>query len=328
MAEAHIAPKVLVVQPIHPAGMERLQRVAQVTVATDPSRAALMHEVADVVGILVRTVPIPAEVIEAALRLKVIARHGVGVDNIDVAVATRRGIPVAYTPNTNATSVAEHILVLMGALAKQIVSYDRATRADEWEIRNSYRAVDLKDKTLGLVGVGRVGREVSRRARAAFDMTVLGYDPYVDIATLEGLGVRPVGSLDELLREADVVSIHVPLTNATRHLIGPAELAKMKPTAFLINTSRGAVVDEAAMVEVLRSSKIAGAGLDVFAEEPPPRSHPLLDLPNVIVTPHSAALTAEAVIRMASGAAQAIVDVLEGRRPEHVVNPEVFERLP
>jgi D-3-phosphoglycerate dehydrogenase len=308
--------------------MERLQRVAQITVATDPSPAALIHEVADVVGILVRTVPITAEVIEAASRLKVIARHGVGVDNIDVAVATRRGIPVAYTPNTNATSVAEHILVLMGALAKQIISYDRATRAGEWEIRNSYRAVDLKGKTLGLVGVGRIGREISRRARAAFDMTVLGYDPYVDIATLEGLGVRPVGSLDELLREADVVSIHVPLTNGTRHLIGPAELAKMKPTAFLINTSRGAVVDEAAMVEVLRSSKIAGAGLDVFAEEPPPRSHPLLDLPNVIVTPHSAALTAEAVIRMATGAAQAIVDVLEGRRPEHVVNPEVFERLP
>ena len=321
-------PKVLVVQPIHSAGLELLSRVAEVVAADNPSPQHLLECVGDVVGMLVRTSPVPAELIEAAPHLRVIARHGVGVDNIDVAAATRRNVIVAYTPTANTTSVAEHTLVLMGALAKQLLTYDRATRTGGWEIRDSNRAVDLGGKTLGLVGLGRIGREVARRARAAFDMTVLGYDPYLDAATVEALGVRPAASLDELLREADVVSIHVPLTDATRHLIGAAEMARMKPTAFLINTSRGPVVDEAALVEALRSGRIAGAGLDVFAEEPPPASHPLFDLPNVILTPHSAALTAECVVRMALGAAQAIVDVLEGRRPEHVANPEVLERVP
>ncbi|HEY8425738.1 MAG TPA: hydroxyacid dehydrogenase [Limnochordales bacterium] len=313
-------------QPIHPAGIEVLEQVAEVRVAQDPSVAGLLSQIADVEGILVRTAPLPGEVIEAALRLRVIARHGVGVDNIDVAAATRRGIPVAYTPNANATSVAEHALVLMGALAKQLLPYDRATRAGQWEVRNSYRAIDLGGRTLGVVGLGRIGREVARRARAAFDMRVMGYDPYLDEATVRALGIQPVATLEELLEAADVVSVHVPLTEGTRHLIGAAELARMKPTALLINTSRGPVVDQAALVKALREGRIAGAGLDVFDPEPPPDSLELFTLDNVVVTPHSAALTTEAVIRMATGAAQAIVDVLSGRRPEHVVNPEVFEK--
>ena len=316
--------KVLVVQPVHPAGLELLRQVAEIVVPEDPSPRVLLRYVGDVVGILVRTSPIPAEVIEAAPHLRVIARHGVGVDNIDVAAATRRGVAVAYTPTANVTSVAEHTLVLMGALAKQLLPYDRATRTGGWAIRDRHRAVELSGKTLGLVGLGRIGREVARRARAAYDMTVVAYDPYVEPSVFEDLRVRRAASLDQVLQEGDVVSLHIPLTEATRHLIGAEQLAKMKPTAFLINTSRGPVVDEAALTEALRSGRIAGAALDVFHEEPPPAHHPLWELPNVVVTPHSAALTAEGAIRMATGAAQAIVDVLQGRRPEHLVNPQVY----
>lgn len=318
-------PLVLVTQPIHEAGLALLREGAEVVVAPDPSVATLARLVQDAAGLLARTAPVPASVIDAAPGLRVIARHGVGVDNIDVAAATRRRIPVAYTPDANRVSVAEHVLAVMAALAKRLVEYDAATRRGAWGVRDSYGAVDLSGKTLGVVGMGRVGATVARKAGAAFDMRVLGYDPVVPPERVLEAGAEPVPALDALLAASDVVTLHVPLLPATRGLIDASALARMKPGAILINTSRGGVVDEAALHAALGRGALRGAALDVFEEEPVPPGHPLLALPTVLVTPHSAALTAECAVRMATGAARAVVTVLEGGRPADVVNPEVYE---
>ena len=316
--------KILVSQPIHEAGIKVLAEKFEARVASDPSEATLAKEIKDCAGLLVRTAPIPASVIEAAAGLKVIARHGVGYDNIDVAAATRRKIPVCITPRANALSVAEHVLAFMLAWAKRIVPYDAATRKNDWEIRNSYGAFDLDGKTIGVLGMGRIGMLVCQKAKAAFNMEVLAYDPLVPKEAMEKAGAR-VATIPEILAAADFVTLHVPSMPATKGMIGEAQLKSMKPTAFLINCARGPIVDEAALVKALKDGVIAGAGLDVFDPEPPMADNPLFALPNVLLSPHSAGLTVECVIRMATHAAQAIVDVLEGRRPEGIINPEAVK---
>lgn len=322
---ASSTPKVLISQPIHEAGIRLLaEKGCEPRVSPDTSEATFVKEIRDCSGLLVRTAEIPASVIEAGKGLKVIARHGVGYDNINVAAATHRKIPVCITPRANALSVAEHVLTLMLALAKRIVEYDAATRKDHFEIRNSYGAVDLNAKVLGILGMGRIGTLVCKKAKAAFDMDVLAYDPLVPAEVIQQAGARAMSNVPDLLKAADVVTVHVPSTPKTKGLIGEAALRMMKPSAFLINTARGPLVDEAALVTALTERWIAGAGVDVFDPEPPTADNPLFALPNVILTPHSAGLTVECVIRMATHAAQAIVDVLEGRRPEGVLNPEVF----
>jgi D-3-phosphoglycerate dehydrogenase len=318
--------KVLITQAIHESGVKLLEGDYEVKVADDCSVEGLKREVKDAYGIIARTALVPKEVIDAAPNLQVIGRHGVGVDNIDVAAATARGIPVVFTPNANALSVAEWTLTAIGALAKGLLIYDKATREGQWERRNEYVIVDLDQKTLGLVGIGRIGSLVATKAQAAYNMKVLAYDPYIPPERAQGLGVTLCNSLEEVLREADFVSLHLPLTPESRGLIGKEELALLKPTSFLINAARGGIVDEDALVEALRAGKLAGAALDVFAQEPPPEDHPLWDLDNVIVAPHIAALTIECVIRMATTVARNVRDVLEGRRPEFVVNPEVYNK--
>lgn len=317
-------PRVLVTQPIHEAGMALLAGRCDARVATDASVATLRDAVREADALLARTAPVPAEVIDAGARLRVIARHGVGVDNIDVQAATRRRIPVAYTPDANRVSVAEHVLALLLALAKRLPEYDAATRRGGWAVRDSYGAVDLAGKTLGVVGVGRVGATVAHKAAAGLDMRVLGHDPHLSPEAIAAAGAEPVARLEELLAASDAVTLHVPLLPSTRGLLGAANLARMRPSALLVNTSRGGVVDEPALHAAIASGRLRGAALDVFEQEPPPHDHPLLGLPNVILTPHSAALTAECAVRMATGAARAILDVLDGRRPSHVVNPEVY----
>ncbi|HEY8347279.1 MAG TPA: hydroxyacid dehydrogenase [Symbiobacteriaceae bacterium] len=319
--------KVLIVQPIHESGMKVFDDRFEVKVASDPSVETVIREIEGVEGVIVRTAPFTREIIEAARSLRVIARHGVGVDNIDVKAATEHGILVLNTPDANAVSVAEHTIVAMGSLAKRVLSMDQATRAGQWEVRNEYKAVDLEGKVLGVVGLGRIGRMVARKARAAFDMRVLGYDPYVSAEVAGQEGITLVSDLDEIFRSSDFVTLHTPLTPETKHLVNAARLALMKPTAFLLNFSRGEVVDERALYHALKSGLIAGAALDVFEQEPPAADNPLFTLPNVILSPHSAALTKECVVRMATGAAQGVVDVLTGVKPRYVVNPEVFERL-
>lgn len=317
--------KVLITQAIHESGVELLDGDFKVKVADDYSVEGLKKEVKDAYAIIARTAPVPKEVIDAAPNLQVIGRHGVGVDNIDVAAATARGIPVVFTPNANALSVAEWTLTVISALSKGLLIYDKATRQGQWGRRNEYTIIDLDQKTLGLVGIGRIGSLVATKAQAAYNMKVLGYDPYIKPERAEGLGVSLRDSLEEVLRESDFVSLHLPLTPESRGLISKKELALLKPTSFLINAARGGIVDEAALAEALSTGKLAGAALDVFAQEPPPKDSPLWELDNIIVAPHIAALTIECVIRMATTVARNVRDVLEGRKPEFVVNPEVYK---
>lgn len=320
-----MAKKVVVCQPIHESGL-RLLDGFDVTVAPDPSEATVKGLMAGVEGVVVRTAPFTRAIMEAAPELKIIARHGVGVDNIDVAAATELGILVCNTPNANALSVAEHTLVAIGALAKRVLTMDRGTRENKFEIRNEYKAFDLAGKVLGLVGLGRIGALVAKKAQAAFDMEVVGYDPYLPPERAAELGVRLVPSMDAVLSVADFVSLHTPLTPETRGLMNRDRLALMKPTAYLINFSRGEVLVEADLVEALKAGTIAGAALDVFDPEPPPAGNPLFELDNVLLSPHSAALTRECVVRMATGAAEAVRDVLHGVMPEFVVNRGVTPR--
>ncbi|GEA16384.1 hypothetical protein E308F_26300 [Moorella sp. E308F] len=318
--------KVLIVQPIHESGLKVFDDRFEVRVAPDPSVETVKREIKGVEGVIVRTAPFTREIIAAADSLKVIARHGVGVDNIDLRAATERGILVLNTPDANAVSVAEHTLTAIGALAKRVLPMDRATRRGDWEARNEYKAVDLDGKVLGLIGMGRIGSMVARKAAAAFNMEVIAYDPYVRPEVAAKNGVVLYEDLDRIFREADVISIHTPLTAETRGLVNEARLALMKSSAFLVNFSRGGVVDEEALYRALKDGVIAGAALDVFEEEPPSRNHQLFELDNVLLSPHSAALTEECVVRMATGAARGVVDVLTGKRPQFVVNTEVLKQ--
>jgi D-3-phosphoglycerate dehydrogenase len=317
--------KILITEHIHEKGVEILRERFNVEYRKNLSAEQLLAEIKDIHGILVRALPITKEVIEEAKKLMVIARHGAGFDNVDIEAATARGIPVVYAPEAVSLSVAEHAVAVIGALAKRLFPYDRAVREDRFEIRNQFHAEDLSEKVLGIVGLGRIGRLVYEKIRAAFGMHVLVYDPFIPEQRFEQLGVTRCATLKDLLRESNFVTLHVPLNTDTRKIIGDAELALMKPTAFLINISRGDVVDETALVEALKKQRICGAAIDVFETEPPDPANPLLKLDNVILTPHSGGLTKEATIRIATDAAQGIIDVLCGRQPRYVVNPEVFE---
>jgi D-3-phosphoglycerate dehydrogenase / 2-oxoglutarate reductase len=318
--------KILIVQAIHERGMQVFDERFDVRVASDPSEATVIKEIKGVEGVVVRMAPFTRKLIEAAAALKVIGRHGVGVDTIDVQAATEKGIVVTNTPNANATSVAEHTLTAIGALAKRVVVYDRAIRHRQWELRNSYGAIDLDGRILGLVGVGRIGSMVARRAAAAYNMKAIAFDPYITPEKALEMGVTLCNAMDDVFRQADVVSLHTPLTPETRRLVNADRLRLMKPTAFLVNFSRGEVIDERALYEALKAGVIAGAAIDVYDPEPPLDDNPLFELDNILLSPHSAALTGECVIRMATGAAEGVVDVLSGRRPQFVVNPEVLSK--
>jgi D-3-phosphoglycerate dehydrogenase len=318
--------KVLVVQAFHQDGMKLLEARSDVTIEiVDGALEELAEKIADADGVTIRTALLPAAAIERALRLKVVSRHGVGYDNIDVEALTRRGIPLAIAADANATAVAEHTLYFMLALAKQGLRYDRATREGEWAVRNSLDAVDLLGRRALIMGFGRIGREVARRC-AAFGMAVMVYDPYVQANVIEAAGdYRSVPDFETALGETDVLSVHMPLGVESRGLIGAAELAALPAHAFVINAARGGIVDEDALHDALTSGKIAGAGLDVFDQEPPPENHPLFALPNVVLSPHSAGLSKEAAIRMAVSTAKNVLAGIDGKLdPSMVVNREVL----
>jgi D-3-phosphoglycerate dehydrogenase len=255
-------------------------------------------------------------VIEAADRLQIVGRAGVGVDNIDVSAATQRGILVVNAPDGNSIAAAEHTIAMMMALARHVPGADASLRAGRWE-RKQFIGVEIAGKKLGVVGMGRIGREVALRGRG-LQMHVLAYDPYVSSDHAERMGVR-MCDLDRVLSEADFITVHVPLTDATRNLIGARELAMIKPTARLINCARGGIVDEAALHQALEDGHLAGAAVDVFTHEPPTDS-PLLGNPRVIVTPHLGASTREAQVAVAVDVARQILDVLDGRPAAHPVN--------
>ncbi len=266
--------------------------------------------------------PYTPRVLAAHPQLRVIARVGVGYDAVDVAAATERGIAVCIAPNTNQDAVAEHAFCLMLALTKNLVPQHLGTRALHWPRGTN---LPMRNRTLGIAGLGRIGKAMALRGKA-FGMPLLAYDPFPDHAFASANGIRFV-SFEELLAQSDFVSLHLPMTPQSKHLINRKTLSLMKPTAFLINTARGGLVCEADLIEALRNRKIAGAGLDVFEDEPPGKS-PLFEMDNVVVTPHAAGGDIQSRDDMALSAAQAIVDLSRGEWPaEKIVNPEVKGRF-
>jgi D-3-phosphoglycerate dehydrogenase len=312
--------KVLIVQPIAQEGIDLLlQGGLEVKQVHSPPRETFLQEVTETEAILVRDAPISREIIERGKNLKVISRHGAGLDRIDLQAATERGVVVTYTPVANSVSVAEHVLGLMFALTKNLCRMDRALRGGDFEIRHRFYGMELEGKTLGIVGLGNVGRRLATKASQGLGMRVMGYDPYVRAEDLPS-GTELASDWDTVFREGDFVSLHLPLTPQTREGVGKREFWSMRKTAFFINCARGAIVREGDLVEALQKGVIAGAGLDVYSISPPPRDNPLWTLENTIVTPHSAAHTREAMANMAVQAAQGILEVLSGREPTWPAN--------
>jgi D-3-phosphoglycerate dehydrogenase len=289
----------------------------------DPHKLAQMLRQEKAHALILRTGKAPAEVIMASPELKVISKHGVGFDNIDMASATALKIPVMTAATANYQSVAEHTLGLMLSLAKDIPRLDSRIRQGFWD-KAQYRGVELFRRTLGLIGFGRIGRRVYDLIEP-LQMKVLVYDPFLGDRSLPP-GVTRLSELEELLSVADIVSLHCPLTEKTRNLIGEKELGRMKKTAWLINTARGGVVDEEALIAVLREGKIAGAAIDTFRQEPPEDLRRLCEAGKVVLTPHIAAATEEALTRMGVEAAQNVLTVLQRKMSDgdRIVNPEVL----
>ncbi len=318
--------KVLLSQPIHEAGMKLLEGKVEIIIAPDISEETMRKLGRDVQGIILRTTSrVSKEIIAEAKSLQIISRTGAGVDNVDVQAATRRGILVCNLPGVNSLSVAEHTVAFILALAKRLRFMDESTRKGNWSSRNRYEAVDLKGKVLGLIGAGKIGSRVARMFQKAFNMQILGYDPFISKGGETKDGILFCRDIGQVFEEADFVSVHVAGTTQTRNLIGWDLLSRMKRSAYFINTSRGWVVDEAALIKALKEGKIAGAALDVFSEEPPFKNNPLLEMENVLLSPHSASLTKGCVARLARGAAQAILDFFSGKLPENIFNRKGLE---
>ena len=310
-------PRILVADPLAEDGLERLRRAGDVTVVSKLPEAELIARIPDFDALVVRSeTRVTAPVIDAGLKLRVVGRAGVGVDNIDVPAATRRGIVVVNAPRGNIVAAAEHTIALLMSLARWVPQADASVKRGEWT-RARFVGTEIRGKTLGVIGLGNVGSEVAKRAHG-LEMEVIAFDPVVSVERAELFNV-PLVTLAELLERADFVTIHVPLVESNRKLIGAPELALMKSTARLINTARGGIVDEEALAEALRSGKIAAAAADVFVTEPP-GANPLLALPNFVATPHIGASTVEAQVSVAFDVAEEIAAVLAGDLPRFAVN--------
>lgn len=306
--------KVLIPRTVATEGIDYLKaNGCEVDVRSEMNAEELTDVIKNYDAILLRTDVLDEKLIQRADRLKIIARHGVGFDNIDIEAASAKGIYVSYTPAANINSVAEHVTGLMLAISRQIVKTDRAIREGQYGVRDTAYGIELKNKVLGIIGLGNIGKLVAKKCAHGFDMRVIAYDPYA--TPPEESYITKVESLDELLRQADFISLHLPYNQALHHLINQEKLRLMKPSAFLINAARGGLVDEAALAEALRTKSLAGAALDVFEQEPVLAEHPLLELNNVIVTPHLAALTTEAMSTMSLDCAKEIVRVKNHQEP-------------
>ncbi|HEY2056207.1 MAG TPA: C-terminal binding protein [Solirubrobacterales bacterium] len=269
-------------------------------------------------ALMVVAEPVTARVIEALGDLRVITRFGAGLDNVDVEAATGAGVRVTYVPGASVEEVSDHTIAMLFALARHLPALDAAVRRGEWGIPAELSFRRLRGQTLGIVGVGRIGGAVARKARA-LGLETVAFDPYASDAGLAELGIESV-DLDELFARADHVTVHAPLTPETHHLIGARELALMKPTATLVNVARGGLVDQAALAEALAAGRLAGAGVDVQEQEPPPADEPLLALPNVILTPHAAHYSQESMDDLRRSAIEDVAAVLAGRPPRFPVN--------
>ena len=314
--------KILLSQEIHKDAVKLLKdKGFEIIVSTSPEDEAVRGLVSDVDAIIVRTATkLSRETIFSASNLKVIARTGAGVDNVDVDAATEKNIPVCNTPEANIDSVAEHTVAFMFGLSKYLTIMDAAVRENNFSIRNSYLPVDLEDKVLGLVGFGKIGRKVAQICNKCFKMKIFYFDLFLPEDLKTDFECERLSKIGEIFTISDFISIHIPYTKENHHIIGKDILGLMKRSAFIINTSRGGIIDEEALADVLKEDKISGAALDVFENEPPNRNNELLKLKNIILTPHSAALTKESSRRMAMHAAQGVADVLENKMPQWVFN--------
>ena len=309
--------KILVADPLAEDGLERLRRAGEVTVVSKLPEAELIERIPDFDALVVRSeTRVTAPVIEAGRRLRVVGRAGVGVDNIDVPAATRKGILVVNAPRGNIVAAAELTMALLFALARWVPQADASVKRGEWT-RSKFIGTEIRGKTLGVIGLGNVGSEVAKRAHGV-EMEVVAFDPVVSVERAELFNVELV-TLNELLERADFITVHVPLVESNRNLIGAKELALMKPAARLINTARGGIVDEAALAEALQSGRLAAAAADVFVKEPP-ADNPLLALPNFVATPHIGASTTEAQVSVAFDVAEEVAAVLAGDLPRFAVN--------
>jgi len=309
--------RVLVTEAIADEGLEILSSCAQVDVRLGLEPEEILAVISDYDALVVRSqTQASAEIIEAGKNLQVIARAGVGTDNVDIEAATRRGIVVVNAPTGNTISAAEHTIALMLALARHIPQANALLRSGVWR-REDFMGTEVRNKTLGIIGLGGVGSEVARRARG-LEMKLIAYDPFISVDHARNLQVELV-SFKQLLKESDFITLHLPLTASTKGLIGAKELSLVKPQVHIINTARGGLIDEPALVKAIREKRVAGAAVDVFCEEPA-TSSVLFESDNIIVTPHLGASTTEAQVMVARDVATQIVDVLKGQPARYAVN--------
>ncbi|WP_277679448.1 hydroxyacid dehydrogenase [Gracilibacillus dipsosauri] len=311
---------VLIPNPIDPIGVELLEAAgATIIVPPNDEVETLLTFIPNIDAILARTEKYPKSIFQKAHRLKIIARHGIGVDNIDLDAATEHGVVVTNTPQANIHSVAELVIALMLAASRKLVAIDREVRKGNFQIRNKLFGSELRGKTLGVIGFGNIGRLVAEKCHAAFQMRISVYDPYTTKETVAPY-VELKETLETLLNTSDIVTLHVPYVKETHHIINRETLKAMKQNGILINAARGGVVDELALYDALKKNELKGACLDVFEVEPPSKDHPLFSLDNVIVTPHLGAQTDEAYTLLAKMAAEEIIAVMNNRPPHFPVN--------
>ncbi|MDZ8066685.1 MAG: hydroxyacid dehydrogenase [Nostoc sp. DedQUE08] len=309
-------------------GEKLLEEHTNIEIIKEPTKNKINDAIQDASGVFVRyPTKLDAQSIQLAKKLKVISTSGFGTDAIDIAAATEQGIVVVNNPGLSTTAVTEHTICMILSLAKNLSFLNQCVKTGNYLIRNQIQPIQVEGKTLGIVGLGRIGSAVAKICSTAFQMRVLAYDPYVPSNKAETVGATLVKDLDYLLAESDFVSLHPELTDETHEMFALEAFKKMKSTAFLINTSRGKIVREKDLVVALREKWIAGAALDVFEPEPPSIDNPLYNFDNVIYSPHLAGVTPEAGMAAALSAANQILQVLQGEKPLHIVNPEVWNKF-
>ncbi len=317
----------LLIQPIHQAGIQLLED-AGLTVrrATSATMDIVAQEIVDADAVITRNAGLNRAAMMAAPKLKVLGNHGTGYDPVDVASANEIGLPIVNTPYANVQSVAEQAIAQMFAVTKRIREGDRAVREGRFDYRYTPDFHELSGRTLGIVGFGKIGRRTAEIAKAAFGMHVLVHSPSVPDAEIAAADMEPVATLDALLQRADIVSLHQRLTSATRAQFNAEKLALMKKGAILVNTARGALVDPAALIAAVESGHLLGAAMDVFDPEPLPIDHLYTRCDGIVLSPHTGGATGEAMARTATETARQVIDVLQGRRPEWLVNSEIWDR--
>lgn len=317
-------PKVFISEPIDIKGIEMLKGKAEIIVSPDTKKETALSLIGDADAVILRaTTTFDREVIEKATNLKIIVRTGIGVDNVDLKFAGENGIFVCNTPGTNDETVAEHVVAMILAFAKQIILMDQAVRNQNWKERFSPNQIDVKNKRVGIIGYGNIGFATAHFCKC-LGMQVTAYDPFI---THTGSEIKLTDSIETIFRESDFVTLHCPSTPLTHKFIGAKYLGLMKKGAYLINTSRGDLIDETALVTALRENRISGAALDVFKEEPLAADSQLLQFPNVILSPHVAGSTKESNERIAMAAAQAVLDTIDGKIPMNICNLDYYTNL-